>query len=170
MPNRFWKCLRAKKTFLKAHEDNQEAVFKLTTKQKKQKRAPEKRRRRQDKRAKVVLLLLRKKTMDKQYLKRPALFGNSAQLQTPSNLSFGIIKSYLETKPSFTKYRPIRLRFPRLKKIKKDIIKKIRSGDLVYVDTSKRTKILNIFCLQATVCPDTFVWSPLKQSMCQKLP
>ena len=39
----------------------------------------------------------------------------------------------METKPSFTKYRPIRLRFPRLKVIVKDI-NEIWSVDLADVD------------------------------------
>ena len=34
MPNKSWKNLKEKKTFLQAHEDNQEAVIKLATKQK----------------------------------------------------------------------------------------------------------------------------------------
>ena len=58
MPNRFWKHLKAKKTFLQAHENNQEAVIKLPTKQK---RAQEKDGRRRDQTAKMVLVLLRKK-------------------------------------------------------------------------------------------------------------
>ena len=48
-------------------------------------------------------------------------------------MSFDKIKSYLETKISFTKYRPFRLQFPRLKAIVKDI-KEIWSVDLAYVD------------------------------------
>ena len=55
------------------------------------------------------------------YLKGTALFGNPTRLKTQSELSFGKVKIYLEIKPSSTKYRPIRLRFPRLKEIVKDI-------------------------------------------------
>ena len=43
------------------------------------------------------------------------------------------IKMYLETKPSFSKYRSRRLRFPRLKVVVNDI-KEIWSVDLAYVD------------------------------------
>ena len=62
-----------------------------------------------------------KKTLDQLYLKGPASFGNPTRLKTQSKLTFGKVKTYLETKPSFTKYRPIGLRFPRLKVIVKDI-------------------------------------------------
>ena len=48
-------------------------------------------------------------------------------------MSFGKVKSYLETKPSSKKYRPIRLRFLRLKVIVKDI-NEMWSVDLAYVD------------------------------------
>ena len=48
-------------------------------------------------------------------------------------MSFGKVKSNLDTKPSFTKYHPIRLRFPRLKVKVKDI-NEIWSVDLAYVD------------------------------------
>ena len=67
------------------------------------------------------------------YLKGPASFGNPTRLKTLCKLSFGKVKTYLETKPSFTKYRPIRLRFPRLKVIVKDR-NEIWSVDLAYVD------------------------------------
>ena len=43
------------------------------------------------------------------------------------------IKMYLETKPSFNKYRSRRLRFPRLKVVVNDI-NEIWSVDLAYVD------------------------------------
>ena len=74
-----------------------------------------------------------KQTLDQLYLKGPASFGNPTRLKPQSKLSFGKVKTYLETKPSFTKYRPIRLRFPRLKVIVKDI-NEIWSVDLAYVD------------------------------------
>ena len=43
------------------------------------------------------------------------------------------VRSYLETKPSFTKYRSTRLKFPRLRVIVKDI-NEIWSLDLAHVD------------------------------------
>ena len=58
--------------------------------------------------AKMFLLLLRKKTLDQLYLKGPASLGNPTRLKTQSNLLFDKIKTYLETKPSFRKYRPFR--------------------------------------------------------------
>ena len=66
-------------------------------------------------------------------MKGPASFGSPKRLKTQSILSFGKFKMYLETKSSFTKYRSIRLRFPRLKVIVKDI-NEIWSVDLAYVD------------------------------------
>ena len=45
----------------------------------------------------------------------------------------GKVLSYLETKPSFTKYRSIRLNFPRLQFFVKDI-NEIWSLDLAHVD------------------------------------
>ena len=48
-------------------------------------------------------------------------------------MSLAKVKSYLDTKPSFTKYRSIRMQFPRLKVIVKDI-NEIWSLDLAYVD------------------------------------
>ena len=73
MPNRSWKHLKAKKTFLQAYEDNQEAVIKLPTKQK---WAQEKRRQKTRPNSKNDLTSSEKKTMDQLYLKRPASFGN----------------------------------------------------------------------------------------------
>ena len=43
------------------------------------------------------------------------------------------VRSFLETKPSFTKYRSIRLKFPRLRVVIKDI-NEIWSLDLAHVD------------------------------------
>ena len=54
-------------------------------------------------------------------------------------MSFGKVKSHLENKPSFTKYRPIRLRFPRPKVIVKDI-NEIWSVDVAYVDKLAKYK------------------------------
>ena len=130
MPNRSWKHPKAKKKFLQAHEDNQEAVIKLPTKEK---RAQEKRRQKERPNSKNGLTSSEKKTLDQLYLKGPASFGNPKRLKTQSKLSFGKVKTYLETKSSFTKYRPIRLRFPRLKVIVKDI-NEIWSVDLAFVD------------------------------------
>ena len=130
MPNKSWKHLKAKKTFLQAHEVNQEAVIKLPIKQK---RAQEKRWQKTRPNSKNGLTSSEKKTLDQLYLKGPASFGNSSRLKTQSKLLFGKVKTYLETKPSFTKHRPIRLRFPNFNVIVKDI-NEIRSTDLAYVD------------------------------------
>ena len=48
-------------------------------------------------------------------------------------MSLAKVNSYLDTKPSFTKYRSYRMQFPRLKVIVKDI-NEIWSLDLAYVD------------------------------------
>ena len=129
MPNRSWKHPKAKKTIFQAHEDNQEAVIKLPTKQKR----AQKNGRRRDQTAKKVSLLARKKTLDQLYLKRPASFGNPTRLKTHEKLSFGKFKPYLEAKPSFTKHRSNFLRFPRLK-VRVEDINELWSVDLDYVD------------------------------------
>ena len=71
--------------------------------------------------------------MDQFYLKGPASYGSIKRLQTQRKLPIGKVLSYLETKPSFTKYRSIRLKFPRLKVFVKDI-NEIWSLDLAHVD------------------------------------
>ena len=73
------------------------------------------------------------KKLDNLYLKGPASFGNAKRLQNLSKLSMKKVKMYLETKPSFTKYRSRRLRFPRLKVIVDDL-NEIWSVDLAFVD------------------------------------
>ena len=73
------------------------------------------------------------KKLDQFYLKGPASIGSIKRLQTQSKLPIGKVKSYLETKPSFTKYRSIRLKFPRLKVFVK-YINEIWSLDLAHVD------------------------------------
>ena len=73
------------------------------------------------------------KKLDQFYLKGPASYGSIKRLQTQSKLPLGKIQSYLETKPSFTKYRSIRLKFPRPKVFVKDI-NEIWSLDLAHVD------------------------------------
>ena len=55
------------------------------------------------------------KKLDQFYLKGPASYGSIKRLQTQSKLPLGKIQSNLETMPSFTNYRSIRLKFPRLK-------------------------------------------------------
>ena len=67
------------------------------------------------------------------YLKGPASFGNAKRPQNLSKLSMKKVKMYLETKPSFTKYRSRRLRFPMLKVIVNDL-NEIWSVDLAFVD------------------------------------
>ena len=73
------------------------------------------------------------KKLDNLYLKGPASFGNAKRLQNLSKISMKKVKMYLETKPSFTKYRARRLRFPRLKVIVNDL-NEIWSVDLAFVD------------------------------------
>ena len=71
--------------------------------------------------------------LDQLYLKGPASYGSAKRLHTQSKLPLGKVQSYLETKPSFTKYRSILLKFPRLKVFVKDI-NEIWSLDLAHVD------------------------------------
>ena len=62
-----------------------------------------------------------RKILEQLYSKGPASFGRSKRLQKHSKMSLTKVKSDLDTKPSFTKYRSIRMQFPRLKVIVKDI-------------------------------------------------
>ena len=63
------------------------------------------------------------KRLEQLYLKGPASYGSRKRLHIQSKLPLAKVQSYLETKPSFTKYRSIRLKFPRLKVFVKDINK-----------------------------------------------
>ena len=62
-----------------------------------------------------------RKTLEQLYSRGPASFGSSKGLQKHSKMSLAKIKSYLDTKLSFTKYRSHRMQFPRLEVIVKDI-------------------------------------------------
>ena len=73
------------------------------------------------------------KRLEQLYLKRPASYGSTKRLHIQSKLPLAKAQSYLETKPSFTKCRSIRLKFPRLKVFVKDI-NEIWSLDLAHVD------------------------------------
>ena len=73
------------------------------------------------------------KLLDRLYSKGPASFGSSKRLQDLSKLPMTKVKMYLETKPSFTKYRAQWLIFPRLKVIVNDL-NEIWSLDLAHVD------------------------------------
>ena len=68
-----------------------------------------------------VLSFRESKKLDQLYFKGPASYGSVKSLQAQSKLPLGKVQSYLETKPSFTRYRSIRLKFPRLKVFVKDI-------------------------------------------------
>ena len=124
MPNRSWKHLKRRRHFCKPTR-----TIKLSTKQK---RVQEKRWQKTRPNSKNGLNSFEKKMLDQLYLKEPASFGKPTRLKTQGKLSFGKVKTYLETKPSFAKYRLILLRFPRLKVIVKDI-NEIWSVDLAYV-------------------------------------
>ena len=62
-----------------------------------------------------------RKNLEQLYSRGPASFGSSKRLQKHSKMSLAKFKSYLDNKRSFTKYRSIRMQFPRLKVIVKDI-------------------------------------------------
>ena len=70
---------------------------------------------------------------DQIYLKGPISYGSVERLQAQRKLPLGKVQSYSETKPSFTKYRSIRLKFPKLIVFVKDN-NEIRSLDVVRVD------------------------------------
>ena len=73
------------------------------------------------------------KLLDRLYSKGRSSFGSSKRLKDFSKLPMIKVKTYLETKPSFTKYRAQRLNFPRLKVIVNDL-NEIWSLDLAHVD------------------------------------
>ena len=60
------------------------------------------------------------KRLEQLNLKGPASYGSTKRLHTQSKLPLGKVQSYLETKPSFTKDRSIRLKFSRLNVFVKD--------------------------------------------------
>ena len=63
------------------------------------------------------------KHLNQLYLKGPTSYGSTKRLHTQSKLPLGKAQSYLETKPSFTKYRSILSKFPRLNVFVKEINK-----------------------------------------------
>ena len=106
--------------------------------------------------------------MDQLYLKGLASYGNPTRLKTQSKLLFGKIKTYLETKPSFTKYRPIRLQFPRLKVIVKDI-NEIWSVDLAYGDKlAKYNRIIKYLLVEVDRLSRYLRVEPLKSNYATK--
>ena len=78
-------------------------------------------------------LVFCEKNLEQLYSRGPATYRSSKRLQKHSKLSLAKINAYLDTKPFFTKYRSIRMQFPRLKVIVKDI-SEIWSLDLAFVD------------------------------------
>ena len=102
------------------------------------------------------------KNIDNLYLKGPASFGKAKRLQNLSRLSINKVKMYLETKPSFTKYRSRRLRFPRLKVIVNDL-NEIWSVDLAFVDKLAKYNSGVKYLLVAVDCQSTYLRvEPLK--------
>ena len=102
------------------------------------------------------------KKFDNLFLKGPASFGNAKRLQNLSKLSMKKVKMYLETKPSFTKYRSRRLRFPRLKAIVNDL-NEILSVDLAFVDKPAKYNSFVKYLLVAVDCLSRYLRvEPLK--------
>ena len=100
--------------------------------------------------------------LDKLYLNGPASFGSSKSLQNLSTLSMKKIKMYLETKPSFNKYRSSRFTFPRLNVVVNDI-NEIWSVDLAYVDKLAKNNRCVKYLLVAVEFLSRYLWvEPLK--------
>ena len=93
-----------------------------------------------------ILSSSERKTLEQLYSKGPASFGSPKRLHTQSKMSMAKVKSYLEAKPSFTKYRSVRLRFPRLRVIVKDI-NEIWSLDLAHVDRDVKYLLVAVDCV-----------------------
>ena len=115
-----------------SNKNNQEEDLKQKKKVQSQKSKRAKRRQTKTRVEKTGLSIDDVKKLDNLYLKGPASFGNAKRLQNLSKLSMKEVKMYLETKPSFTKYRSRNLRFPRLKVIVNDL-NEIWSVDLAFV-------------------------------------
>ena len=134
MPNKSW-SLRPKvnKNFTQVEKKPAVAVAQDQSQKKITKKQPSKRQTKKRPVRRNGLSFHESKKLDQHYLKGPASYGSVKRLQAQSKLPLGKVHSYLETKPSFTKYRSIRLKFPRLKVFVKDI-NEIWSLDLAHVD------------------------------------
>ena len=125
--------MRANKNFSQRNKiRKQGAVLQNEPQQKKRKKTKRQSKKRPI-RKRGLVSSSKRKTLEQLYSRGPASFGSSKRLQEHSKLSLAKVKSFLDTKPSFTKYRSIRMQFPRLKVIVKDI-NEIWSLDLAYVD------------------------------------
>ena len=116
-----------------SNKNNQEEDLKRKKKVQSQKSTRAKRRQTKTRVEKTGISIDDVKKLDNLFLKGPASFGNAKRPQILSKLSMKKEKMYLETKPSFTKYRSRRLRFPWLKVIVNDL-NEIWSVDLAFVD------------------------------------
>ena len=104
-----------------------------------------------------------KKTLEQLFSKGPASFGSPKRLHTQSKMSMANLRSYLETKPFFTKYHSIRLKFPRLRAIVKDI-NEIWFLDLAHVDKpAKYNRDVKYLLLSVD-------WNHWKRNMQQRQP
>ena len=63
------------------------------------------------------------KILEQLYIKGPASYGSTKRLHIQSKLPLAKVQSFFETKPSFTNYRSIRLKFPRFKVFVKTLMK-----------------------------------------------
>ena len=108
------------------------------------------------------------KLLDRLYSKGPASFGSSKRLKDFSKLPMTKVKMYLETKPSFTKYRAQRLNFPRLKVIVNDR-NEILSLDLAHVDKLAKYNRDVKYLLVAVDCLSMYLRvEPLKTKKCNR--
>ena len=124
-----------------SNKNNQEEDLRQKKKVHSQKSMRAKRRQTKTRVEKTGLSIDDVKKLDNLFLKGPASFGNKKQLQNLSKLSINKVKMYLATKPSFTKNRSRRLRFPRLKIIVNDL-NEIWFVDLAFVDKLQSTTVV----------------------------
>ena len=101
----------------KTAANNQEEDLRQKKKFQSQKSTREKRRQKKTRVEKTGLSIADVRRLDNLYLRGTAIFRNAKTLQNLSKLSMRKVKMYLGTKPSFTKKRSRRLRFPKLKVI-----------------------------------------------------
>ena len=147
--------MRANKNFSQRNKvRKQDAVLQNEPQQKKRKQTKRQSKKRPIRKSGLVSSSERK-TLEQLYSRGPASFGSSKRLQKHSKMSLAKVKSYLDTKPSFTKYRSHRMQFPRLKVIVKDI-NEIWSLDLAYVENlAKYNRDVKYLLVALIVCHGT---------------
>ena len=109
------------------------------------------------------------KLLKKSYTdKGPALFGSVKTLKATTGIPRRKVKLFLHTEPAYTKYRTVRRKISRLKKIVYDI-NEIWSIDLAYVDKlAKYSKDIKYLLVAVDCMSRYFCVQPLKSKYATK--